>query len=96
MNDRIGKAVLGSNLTRKPKKRANVAPQKPKKSEAEELEERTPFWPMLWPPDEDDPETQEEMFDLYQGLGGTPEDLENEDEETQKAYAEWLKRKPAE
>ena len=48
------------------------------------------------PPDEDDPETQEEMFDLYQGLGWTPEDLENEDEETQKAYAEWLKRKPAE
>ena len=72
-----------------------MAPQKPKKSEAEELGGAHALLADAVAPREDDPE-QEEMFDLYQGLGGTPEDLENEDEETQKAYAEWLKRKPAE
>jgi hypothetical protein len=45
-------------------------------------------------PDENDPEYQQEMFEIFRTLGYTPEDI-NDSQYAQK-YAEWLKTAPPE
>jgi hypothetical protein len=43
----------------------------------------------------DDPNFQEEMFDLYQRSGDKPEDLTGATPEYRAKYAEWLKKQEA-
>lgn len=45
------------------------------------------------PLDEDDPEVQEEMFELHMYLKNKPEDLRGATPEYRAKYAEWLKGK---
>jgi hypothetical protein len=47
------------------------------------------------PPDEDDPEFQEEMFELHKYLNNKPEDLVGETPEYRAKYAAWLESQKA-
>jgi hypothetical protein len=46
------------------------------------------------PLDEDDPEVQEEMFELHKYRNMKPEDLHGATPEYRAKYAEWLKTHP--
>ncbi len=43
-------------------------------------------------PNEKDPVFMEEMFDLYERMGDTPEDIAKCDPDAAKQYAAWLKK----
>jgi hypothetical protein len=42
------------------------------------------------PIDEDDPEAMEEVFEVYEAFGKTPESLKSATEKERKEYAAWL------
>jgi hypothetical protein len=53
------------------------------------------WFPDPEPLNEDDPETQEDLFEMHKALGYKPEDLTNATPEYRAKYAEWLARAAA-